>query len=333
MLDDVERVDRDEFNVSDIIDDTISDLNQVAIFLRELRDFAPSQDKKLSALIKLLKNDSVLKDNKVLIFSEFMHTARYLKKQLVEAGISGVDEIDSAIKGDRGEIIRRFSPYYNGSSSPMLAAKGLSEIRVLVSTDVLSEGLNLQDATRLINYDLHWNPVRLMQRIGRVDRRMNPDIEALILADHPEQKKIRGDIAYWNFLPPEELDDLLKLYGKVAKKTLRISKTLGIEGRKLLKPTDEFDDLREFHQEYEGTESAIEKMHLELQELFRKDPELQTRLAGFPGRLFSGNEHPATNAKAVFFCYALPGRNPGLASDDDDGSGAEEWSTEAGLVQ
>ncbi|CAN5478084.1 DEAD/DEAH box helicase [soil metagenome] len=333
MLEDVERVDRTKFHVSDIIDDTISDLNQIAIFLRELRDFAPSQDKKLTALIKLLKSDPVLKENKVLIFSEFMHTARYLKKQLIEAGISGVEEVDSAIKGDRGQIIRRFSPYYNSSSSGKLAAQGLPEIRVLVSTDVLSEGLNLQDATRLINYDLHWNPVRLMQRIGRVDRRMNPDIETLILADHPEQKKIRGEIAYWNFLPPEELDELLKLYSKVAKKTLRISKTLGIEGRKLLKPTDDFEDLREFHKEYEGTESAVERMHLELQELFRKDPELQARLAKLPGRVFSGKEHPTANAKAAFFCYALPGRNPGLASDDDEGGGAEEWSTEAGLVQ
>ena len=51
-----------------------------------------------------------------------------------------------------------------------LADKGREEIRVLVSTDVLSEGLNLQDASRMINYDIHWNPVRLMQRIGRVDR-------------------------------------------------------------------------------------------------------------------------------------------------------------------
>ena len=57
---------------------------------------------------------------------------------------------------------------------------------MLISTDVLSEGLNLQDATRMINYDIHWNPVRLMQRIGRVDRRMNPEIEAALKADHPE---------------------------------------------------------------------------------------------------------------------------------------------------
>ncbi len=59
MLEEVQRVDRSQFNVSDIIDDTISDLNQIVIFLRDLRDFKPSQDKKLSALIKLLKTDSV----------------------------------------------------------------------------------------------------------------------------------------------------------------------------------------------------------------------------------------------------------------------------------
>lgn len=333
MLEDVEQVDRAQFNVSDIIDDTILDLSQVAIFLRELQDFKPSQDQKLATLIRLLKSDPVLKENKVLIFSEFMNTARYLKRQLIEAGITGVEEIDSAIKGDRGQIIRRFSPYYNGSSSSQLAAKDLSEIRVLISTDVLSEGLNLQDATRLINYDLHWNPVRLMQRIGRVDRRMNPDIEARLIADHPDQEKLRGEVAYWNFLPPEELDDLLKLYGKVAKKTLRISKTFGIEGRRLLKPEDDYDDLREFHQEYEGSESSIERMHLELQELFRADPDLPQRLARLPGRVFSGKEHPSPGSKAVFFCYALPGRNPGQVPAEQEPAGAEEWTAEAGLVQ
>ncbi len=330
MLDDVERIEREAFNVSDIIDDTISDLNQIAIFLRELQDFKPAQDKKLNALIKLLETEPVLKQNKVLIFTEFMHTARYLKKQLKEAKISGVEEIDSAVKTDRGEIIRRFSPYYNGSSSSKLAEQGMEEIRVLISTDVLSEGLNLQDATRLINYDLHWNPVRLMQRIGRVDRRMNPDIEKKILEDHPEQSPLRGEVAYWNFLPPDELDDLLKLYGKVARKTLRISKTFGIEGRKLLTPEDEFDDLREFHREYEGTPSALERMHLELQELLHNDPELGDRLRRLPGRVFSGKEHPAKGSKAVFFCYALPGRNAALGAAE---TVAEDWTVEAGLVQ
>lgn len=53
---------------------------------------------------------------------------------------------------------------------------------------------------------VHWNPVRLMQRIGRVDRRMDSEIEKRIIKDHPDQKDIRGTVAYWNFLPPDELD-------------------------------------------------------------------------------------------------------------------------------
>ena len=93
------------------------------------------------------------------------------------AGIDGVAQVDSATKRNRADVIQRFSPYYNGTSSPELAEQGAHEIRVLISTDVLSEGLNLQDASRMINYDIHWNPVRLMQRIGRVDRRMNPEVE------------------------------------------------------------------------------------------------------------------------------------------------------------
>ena len=101
---------------------------------------------------------------------------------------------------------------------------------------MLSEGLNLQDATRLINYDLHWNPVRLMQRIGRVDRRLNPDVEKRLTADHPDQAALRGKVAYWNFLPPDELNQLLSLYARVTHKTLRISKTFGIEGRSCCGP-------------------------------------------------------------------------------------------------
>ena len=55
---------------------------------------------------------------------------------------------------------------------------------------MLSEGLKLQDATHVVNYDIHWNPVRLMQRIGRVDRRLNPDIEREMIADHPEMAEV-----------------------------------------------------------------------------------------------------------------------------------------------
>ena len=330
MLESVEELSRESYNVAEILAETYLDLDQVADFLDELRKFRPSNDDKLQALIKLLKSDPALKKHKVIIFSEFSDTARYLKAELIKAGIQGVDEVDSGVKRDRGDIIRQFAPYYNESSSAELKLHGLSETRVLVSTDVLSEGLNLQDATRLINYDLHWNPVRLMQRIGRVDRRMNPDTEKKLLADHPDQKEIRGTAAYWNFLPPDELDDLLRLYGKVSHKTLKISKTFGIEGRKLLKPEDEYESIKDFNHAYEGTTTLLEKMHLEYQQLLKDYPPLAAQLANLPGRVFSGKAHPTPGCRAVFFCYALPA--PVALPGGVDAKDAH-WTEEAGFTK
>jgi hypothetical protein len=299
------------------------------MFLEELKKFKPTNDDKLKALVKLLKTDAVLSKHKVIIFTEFMTTARYLKQELANAGITGLDEVDSATKGNRGNVISRFSPYYNDLSSTDLKAQGINETRVLISTDVLSEGLNLQDATRLINYDLHWNPVRLMQRIGRVDRRLNQDMEKQIVADHPEQKDIRGKVVYWNFLPPDELDNLLHLYGTVSGKTLKISKVFGIEGKKLLKPEDDYDALKDFNHDYEGTTSTTEEMHLEYQKLILQYPDLEQRLNNLPGKVFSGKQHPSPEAKAVFFCYALPAPRV----DGGKHEGDIEWTNEAGYTQ
>lgn len=180
----------------------------------------------------------------------------------------------------------------------------------------------------MINYDLHWNPVRLMQRIGRVDRRMSDDVETQLVQDHPDQKTLRGTVQYWNFLPPDELEDLLKLYTRVSHKTLRISKTFGIEGKKLLRPEDEWDALRDFNHGYEGTVTPDEEMHLEYQQLMREHPELAEMLDALPGRVFSGKKHPARGSKAVFFCYALPGAP--LTAAESRAAAAEEWTEEAG---
>lgn len=305
MLDAVEHLSRAEFNVPEMLSETFLDLDQIVHFLEEARQFEPKHDDKLQKLIRLLKSKE-LADQKVLIFTEFADTARYLKRQLVDAGITGVAQVDSATKTNRREIIQRFAPYYNEKSSKALADAGHSEIRVLISTDVLSEGLNLQDASRMINYDIHWNPVRLMQRIGRVDRRMNPDVEEQLITDHPEMAPSRGKVSFWNFLPPDELNAILSLFRTVTQKTLLISKTLGIEGKKLLTPDDDFDALKEFNHAYEGTKTAVEDMHLEYQALLQGDPSLDARLKQLPGSTFSGRIRPTKGTRGVFFCYALP---------------------------
>jgi superfamily II DNA or RNA helicase len=330
LLEAVEKLPRDEYRVEEIIDETIDDLHTIADFLQELQKFKVSQDDKLKALIKLLKSDPVLKKHKVLIFTEYMATARYLKQQLAYAGFTAIDEVDSKVDRDRGEIINQFAPYYNDLSSQALKEQGLEETRILISTDVLSEGLNLQDATRVINYDLHWNPVRLMQRIGRVDRRMHPKVEAAIIADHPDQASIRGKVGFWNFLPPDELDELLHLYSRVSHKVLRISRVFGIEGKKLLTPEDDFEALKDFTHAYEGTTSPLEEMNLEYQKLLEQNPGLAKLLDGLPGRLFSGKKHPSSGSRAVFFCYALPSPPPLL----HDGTLPEDvpWTTDGGAT-
>ena len=305
MLDAVERLDRIAYAVEEMMPETFLDLDQIVQFLDEARKFEPKHDDKVKKLIRLLKSKDLV-DQKVLIFTEFADTARYLKRQLDTAGIEGVEQVDSATKKSRSDIIERFAPYYNSRSSQELAERGVNEIRILISTDVLSEGLNLQDASRMINYDIHWNPVRLMQRIGRVDRRMNPEVENRLVADHPEVTASRGKVWFWNFLPPAELNEILSLYTKVTQKTLLISKTLGIEGKKLLTPEDDYEALKEFHHAYDGTRTAIEDMHLEYQALVQADPELEARLTRFPGAIFSGRKRPAKGVSGVFFCYALP---------------------------
>ena len=123
ILEAVELLDRNLYEVPQILSDSLQDLDQLAEFLNELRQFKPAHDNKLRALIDLLKTDPVLKKHKVMIFSEFMSTARYLATELEKAGIKGIDQIDSATKRSRGDVIRQFAPYYNGMTSQALAEK------------------------------------------------------------------------------------------------------------------------------------------------------------------------------------------------------------------
>lgn len=323
----IEKLNKREFNTSEMVIDTTLDLEMLARFLDELEDFSPSRDDKLQTLLVLMRNDPVLSQHKVLIFTEYRDTARYLEEQLVAAGIQSVAEVDSQSKsksiGGISKTIRTFAPYYNESSSAALAAEGSQEIRVLIATDILAEGLNLQDATCVINYDLHWNPVRLMQRIGRVDRRLDRETEARMVADHPEVEAIRGTVWLWNFLPPNELNRVLSLYERVTHKTLRISKTFGIEGRKLLTPDDDYNALKEFNQVYEGTTTSTEEMYLAYQRLLIDYPELPQQIEGMPKRVFSGKERISNGARGIFFCYRLPGKD--AASD--------EWSDDASITK
>ena len=111
---------------------------------------------------------------------------------------------------------------------------------------------------------------------------------------------------------------------------LRISKTFGIEGKKLLKPEDDYDSLKEFNQAYEGTPSATEAMRLEWQKLLEDHPDLEARLSAMSGRVFSGKRHPRPDTRAIFFCYALPA--PGIEAHEGQAADLNIWSEEMGYT-
>jgi hypothetical protein len=147
-----------------------------------------------------------------------------------------------------------------------------------------------------------------MQRIGRVDRRLNPEVEEKIATLHPDRGVERKPVTikYWNFLPPDELESLILLYGKVSGKVLTISKLLGIEGGKLLHGDENFDPIQEFNAGYEGQASNRELLQLEYQKLLMEYPELLAQIEASPNGMFSGKLAPINCEPGVFLCYRLP---------------------------
>jgi len=140
-----------------------------------IKDIRAEGDKKLKRLEELLAKE--LRSQKVLIFTYYKDTARYLFRALTgdsakefrrKIGNPNIRRMDSGTSPkDRTRIIEAFAPQSN--RRPELSGSE-EEIDILISTDVLSEGQNLQDCGHLLNYDLHWNPTRMVQRAGRIDR-------------------------------------------------------------------------------------------------------------------------------------------------------------------
>lgn len=161
------------------------DTETLGFLIRMLSDITPEHDSKLQQLLKLIseKIENPINDGnkKILIFSAFSDTAEYLydnvstyvkkKYGLDTAVITGSISGKTTIKGFRAtlnNVLTCFSPVSKGRD--VLMPGSTNEIDILVATDCISEGQNLQDCDYLVNYDIHWNPVRIIQRFGRVDR-------------------------------------------------------------------------------------------------------------------------------------------------------------------
>ena len=325
----------EHFDVKRMLDDAFEDLQQLKNFLDRIHDYGPEMDEKYDRLRDLLTGSKAAKklgevwvpglaEHKVLVFTEYADTARYLEARLRADGVEHVDRLDGSRKSDRVAMIERFAPFYNNVDEAK--REKLKPLRVLVSTDVLSEGVNLQDAFQIINYDLHWNPVRLMQRIGRVDRRMNAETEKAIKKARPKEKDARGHVQIRNFLPPEELTDILSLWSRVSQRVLLISKTLGIPGGRLLNEHDMLDDVKVFNsfkEEWEGHLSPLEALRLHFLTLAAENPGLNDVLDDIPNGAHSAK---GGESSGLFICSIEPIRVV-------EESGAAHWTLENGRVQ
>jgi superfamily II DNA or RNA helicase len=211
----------EDFDVDALRADIAQDIRILREMLRLVEPIGPDEDDKLQVLKAWLQQPGLV-GGKRLIFTQYAETAQYLYDNLNPHGSRpDIGVIYSREKSKAG-MVGRFAPRANPQHAP---APGTPEIQTLIATDVLSEGLNLQDCDKLINYDLHWNPVRLIQRFGRIDR---------IGSDHDQ-------IYAYNFLPETQLEHNLGLHERLARRIQEIHDTIG-EDAAILDPGERLNE-------------------------------------------------------------------------------------------
>ncbi|MBN2562804.1 MAG: helicase [Phycisphaerae bacterium] len=196
------------------------DIELLQRILKLVSPITPEKDAKLQTLKKRLA-EKPLEGRKRLIFTQYADTATYLYANLNPDGRDPEIEVIFSGEKSKEKVVGRFAPKANPEYR---FASGEAELMTVIATDVLAEGLNLQDCDNIINYDLHWNPVRLIQRFGRIDR---------IGSEH---ERIFG----FNFLPETGIEANLKLHEKLERRIQEIHDTIG-EDSEILDRTEKLN--------------------------------------------------------------------------------------------
>lgn len=275
-----------DLDVDRWLDDLKKDEEQIAFLYLEAQKVSAERDAKLKRLQELIrdkaKHPTTTKDGKpnkkVLVFTAFADTAQYLYDNLAawakkELGIhtavvtGGNDNHATFDKTEFNRILTNFSPIAKQRAKiPDLPQAG--EIDLLIATDCISEGQNLQDCDYLVNYDIHWNPVRVIQRFGRIDRIGSrshavqlvnfwptPDLENYIaLKARVEARMALVDLSATNednILDTAQLDDLVK-------------SDMKYRDRQLLKLQEEVLDLEDFNESVSLTEFTLDDFRIDL---------------------------------------------------------------------
>ena len=247
-----------------------------------IQPLTPADDAKLTALKKFIAKPSVRRD-KLLIFTESQVTARYLHRELQAAYpktaidlLTGEDSKDAL-----HDKMSRFSPVSNGQ--PDLPQR--DQTKILIATDVLSQGQNLQDCGRALNYDLHWNPVTIIQRYGRIDR---------ITTRHET-------IHLHNMLPDAGVDQQIGLTGKLVNRVQAFHKLIGLD-EEILNHAERVN-LESIYAIYEGKMPEMEdrmdgatlaqEANGILNRIRREQPDLWNKLLNMPDGLRAALTNPA----------------------------------------
>jgi hypothetical protein len=265
-----------------------------------------ARDTKLRALIDLIRVGHP--NEKLLIFTQFADTARYLENALVKAGITSI----SAVTGQSENPTRlawRFSPRSNKKEK---FAQAEGELRVLVATDVLSEGQNLQDCATIVNFDLPWAIIRLIQRAGRVDR----------IGQQADT------INCYSFLPAEGVERIIRLRARVRTRLKENQEVVGSD-EAFFEGDSKDNPIQDLYSEKSGVLDGDDDGEVDLashafqiwQNAITADPKLNKLVEDMPEVVFATKATPpVSNAKEGALVYIrTPDDNDALAWIDGQG--------------
>ena len=207
-----------KFSSNDFLDDFIKDLKHDFNLLKEIEGMwkGVNQDPKLDKFAELLSKDKILKQHKLIVFTESKETADYLERNLNPKFDNKVISFSShSSEFTRARIIENYD-------ANLKKQKQKDDIKILISTDILSEGVSLHRSNVVINYDIPWNPVRMMQRVGRVNR----------VSKNPQFDRIYT----YNFFPAGPINENIGLKEAAESKIAAFIEMLGNDARLL---TDE----------------------------------------------------------------------------------------------
>ena len=305
---------------SDVFIDTLkTDLQTDADSLLELLqtngDWQPEQDAKLSALHELLTK--TYPEHKVLVFSQFADTVRYIEEHLRAKGLKSV----AAVTGDSIEptvFAQRFSPESNQAQNKITKE---NELRVLIATDVLSEGQNLQDCHVVVNYDLPWAIIRIIQRVGRVDR----------------IGQAAGQIFCHSFLPAEGVERIIDLRGRVRRRLKENAEVVGTDEAFFEDEANEQTVLNLYHErsdildgDVDGEVDLASHAYQIWKNAINTDPKLEKIVTKLPDVVFSARHHTpiAQRPEGVLVFVRTTQGNDALAYIDREGKSITESQLE-----